>query len=97
MAHFIFNKNQQLKLPFTSLWNYLGRISYSVYLFSNVLIPIIVIQFMWRFQSSNFYLFMILNILMSILVAILVYHLVEKPVMKLKKYFEIIKTKRTDE
>ncbi|MFN5984324.1 MAG: acyltransferase family protein [Fluviicola sp.] len=97
MAHFIFNKNQQLKLPFSSLWNYLGRISYSVYLFSNVLIPIIVIQFMWRFQSSNFYLFMIMNILISILAAILVYHFVEKPVMKLKKYFEIIKTKRTDE
>ena len=94
MCNFIFNPNPLFKIPFERLLNYLGKISFSIYLFSNVLIPIIVVKCMYKWGVDNFYLFIFLNILFSILVSIIVFELVEKQVLKLKGRFAVIDTSR---
>ncbi len=94
MCNFIFNPNPLFKNPFERLLNYLGKISFSIYLFSNVLIPIIVVKCMYKWGVDNFYLFIFLNILFSILVSIIVFELVEKQVLKLKGRFAVIDTSR---
>lgn len=95
MANFIFNPNPLFKVPFEKVFNYLGKISYGVYLFSNVLIPIIVQKFMWKFDSQNMYLYFFLNIALTILISAIVYELFERQLLKIKKRFEVIKTTRT--
>jgi len=94
MCNFIFNPNPLFKIPFERFLNYLGKISFSIYLFSNVLIPIIVVKCMYKWGVDNFYLFIFLNILFSILVSIIVFELVEKQVLKLKGRFAVIDTSR---
>jgi peptidoglycan/LPS O-acetylase OafA/YrhL len=94
MCNFIFNPNPLFKIPFVRFLNYLGKISFSIYLFSNVLIPIIVVKCMYKWGVDNFYLFIFLNILFSILVSIIVFELVEKQVLKLKGRFAVIDTSR---
>jgi peptidoglycan/LPS O-acetylase OafA/YrhL len=94
MCNFIFNPEPLFKLPFLNILNYLGKISFSIYLFSNVLIPIIVVKCMYKWGIDNFYLFIFLNILFSILVSIIVFELVEKQVLKFKGRFAVIDTSR---
>jgi peptidoglycan/LPS O-acetylase OafA/YrhL len=49
---------------------------------------------MYKWGVDNFYLFIFLNILFSILVSIIVFELVEKQVLKLKGRFAVIDTSR---
>jgi len=94
MCNFIFNPEPLFKLPFLNILNYLGKISFSIYLFSNVFIPIIVVKCMYKWGIDNFYLFIFLNILVSIVFSIIVFELVEKQVLKLKDKFAVINTSR---
>jgi peptidoglycan/LPS O-acetylase OafA/YrhL len=94
MIHFIFNEDRIFNLPFQKSLNYLGKISYGIYLFSNVLIPIVVIRFMYQWGSTNMYLYFFLNIFLSILISAIVYELLEKQVLKWKKKFEVVHSKR---
>lgn len=94
MANYIFNPNPLLKLPFEKILNYLGKISYGIYLFSNILIPIIVKKFMYKWETQNMYIYFLLNIVLTILISIIVFELYEKQLLKLKKKFEVIKTTR---
>jgi peptidoglycan/LPS O-acetylase OafA/YrhL len=94
MCNFIFNPEPLFKLPFLNILNYLGKISFSIYLFSNVFIPIIVVKCMYKWGIDNFYLFIFLNILVSIVFSIIVFELVEKQVLKLKDRFAVINTSR---
>ena len=95
MIYFIFSPKRLIDIPFKSFWNYLGKISFGIYLFSNAIIPVIVHQFMYRFETKNIWLYFFLNVFLSICIAAIVYELYEKQFLKLKKYFEVVKTKRT--
>ena len=97
MVYFIFSEDKLFKVPFRNILNYFGRISFGIYLFSNMLIPIIVQRFMYKWGTHNMWVYFFLNVFLSILISAIVYELYEKQFLKLKKYFEIIKTKRTDE
>ncbi len=95
MVYFIFSDKQLIHIPFKKTWNYLGRISFGIYLFSNMLIPIIVQRFMYKWGTQNMWVFFLLNVVLTLLISAVVYELYEKQFLKLKKYFEIIKTKRS--
>lgn len=94
MINFLFNPKPLFEIPFKRVLNYLGKISYGIYLFSNVLIPIIVVKFMYKWETNNMYVYFLLNFVLSILISIIVYELYEKQFLKLKKRFEVIKTRR---
>ena len=95
MINFLFNPDPLFKVPFHKVFNYLGKISYGVYLFSNVLIPIIVKKFMYKWETQNMHLYFFLNVFLTILVSAIVYELLEKQLLKVKKRFEVIQTSRT--
>jgi peptidoglycan/LPS O-acetylase OafA/YrhL len=77
-----------------SFIHYLGKVSYGIYMYGNLLYPIIIKKLMWRWQSHNMYLFFSLVIFFSILIPILSYEFIEKPFLKLKNRFSILKTER---
>lgn len=94
MMNFLFNPSPLFQIPFKKLFNYLGKISYGIYLFSNVLIPIVVVKFMYVYQTTNMHIYFLLNFVLSIGISALVYELYEKQFLKIKKHFEIVKTRR---
>jgi len=96
MANFIFNDDKLFKIPFEKMFNYLGKVSYGTYLYSNALIPVIIIKIMYPLHSANMYFFILLNFVVSYIVSIALYELFEKQILKLKKRFEVIPSKRIE-
>ena len=81
-------------LPKKSVFHYLGKVSYGIYMYSNILVLIIIKKFMWTFDSKNLWLFILLNVSLSIIIPILSYELLEKHILKLNSRFRVIKTDR---
>lgn len=94
MLDFNFAKNFKHILPPKSIIHYFGKVSYGIYMYSNILIIIIIKKFMWAFESKNFWIFMFLNIALSLIIPIISYELFEKHILKLNKRFRTVKTDR---
>ncbi len=94
MLDFNFADNFKHILPPKSIIHYFGKVSYGIYMYSNILILIIIKKFMWAFESNNFWIFLLLNIGLSIIIPILSYELFEKHILKLNKRFRVVKTER---
>ena len=90
-----YNFNPTIKFRFigNSIFNYLGKISYGIYMISNILLPIIVKKIMWELHSSNLYLFIFFVLSLSILVPIISFELIEKQFLKLGARFKVMETK----
>lgn len=89
-----FNLNFMHLLPRKSVFHYLGKVSYGIYMYSNILVLIVIKKFMWTFDSKNLWLYIFLNVSLSIIIPILSYELLEKHILKLNNRFRVIKTDR---
>lgn len=87
---YLFNPNFKHILKPMSFIHYLGKISYGIYMFGNVLLLVVVKQIMIRFGITNLWVFFGIIITLSILIPILTYEFFEKPILKLSKRFRVI-------
>lgn len=94
LLDFNFNPDYKHRLKKQSLIHYFGKVSYGIYMFSNILILFVIKKIMWKFELNNVYIFFILNISLSIIIPIISYELFEKHILKLNKKFRSIATKR---
>ena len=89
-----FNPNFKHLLPNKSFIHYLGKVSYGIYMFSNLINIIIIKKIILVYDIQNIYLFFFLSISLSLIIPIISYELFEKHILKLSKYFRVIKTDR---
>ncbi len=97
MVYFIFNTKENVKIPGMKIWTYLGKISFGIYLISNLLIPFIIKKMLLKWQYHDLFLYFALTAFLTIGLASLMYYILEKPILKLKKRFEIVNTARSNE
>jgi len=93
LMNFMFNPNVIID---AKKWNwllYLGRISYGIYMYGNIIVVIVMVKIMQAYSINNIYLFFILVLTLSILIPIISYEILEKPFLKLKDKFALIKTR----
>ena len=93
LLDFNFNPRYNHILNKNSFIHYLGKVSYGIYMYSNILLLIIIKKIMVADSLKNIYFFFFITILLSILVPILSYELFEKHVLKLNTRFRKIKTR----
>ena len=90
IALFLSLKNK-FKLSESSPLNYLGKISYGLYVYHIIVINLLIQLFKkWSFDTSTWQhsiLFFILALTLSIIISIASYHWFEKPFLRLKKHF----------
>jgi peptidoglycan/LPS O-acetylase OafA/YrhL len=103
MMNFVFNPEAKFNWGPKHVFNYLGRCCFGIYLWGNILLQIILLKIFlapekpvtdWLINHIGFgktYWLIVLSI--SILVPIISYELIEKPFMKLKGKFAIVKTR----
>jgi len=89
-----FNPNFFHLLPKKSIFHYLGKVSYGIYMYSNIIVLIVIKNIMWTYSIRNLWIYLSLNIGLSILIPIISYELWEKHILKLNKRFRVIKTDR---
>ncbi len=74
--------------------HYLGKVSYGIYMYGNILLPILLQKVIWPFHIQNIWLFFLIISVVSIIVPIISYELFEKQLLKLSKRFRVIETER---
>jgi peptidoglycan/LPS O-acetylase OafA/YrhL len=91
-----FNFNDRFKhlLKPRSKIHYLGKVSYGIYMYSNLLLIIIIKKIMLTNESSNIWVFGSLVLVLSLVIPIISYELIEKRFLGLNKYFRVIQTER---
>ena len=72
---------------------YLGKISYGIYMYGNILVPIVIKKVMVAYSIYNMYFYFLLVFVLSLLIPIISYELLEKPFLKLKQRFALVKTR----
>ncbi len=87
---FIFDDNKQFEqLKNNKLINYLGKISYGIYLYNSFIIDKLD-QFLWL--HNHYWIKLILDIGVTLVFATLSYEFFEKKFIKIKSKFQVIKT-----
>jgi peptidoglycan/LPS O-acetylase OafA/YrhL len=94
IGSFLFGKNNVLAPEKRNIFHYFGKVSYGIYMYHNVLINIVLIKIMWPIHSINQGLFILIYVPLCLIIPVISYELMEKPFLKLKKRFEIIRTTR---
>lgn len=91
-----YNFNDRYRHVFgkNSVFHYLGKVSYGIYMYGNILLLIVMKKIIYGKGIDNLYLYFILLIGASLLVPVVSYELIERPVLKLKKRFARIQTRR---
>ncbi len=92
LVFFVFNQNPDFDfLKKNRLLNYLGKISYGIYLYNAIIIDELA-KIHWL--QTHYAIKLLLDILLTLFVSVVSFEIFEKQFLKLKKEFQIVKTKR---
>ncbi|MCA6362320.1 MAG: acyltransferase [Bacteroidetes bacterium] len=94
-ADFLFNTKFAAKMQKPGLLHYLGKISFGMYMYHNMLIAPISMKIMPAIGSANKWVFASIYLSLTTLIAALSYELFEKRILKFKDKFAIIATRRS--
>lgn len=94
MMNFVFNPDCIIKLGPKNILNYLGRCCFGIYLWGNILLQILLHKIILKhFPGGNGWAFWGIVLFFSLAVPVISYEFIEKPFMKLKNRFAIIRTR----
>lgn len=94
MMNYVFSPDVFFKWGPKHIINYLGRTCFGIYLWGNILLQIIIYKVMLPyFPMGKWYVYWPIVIGSSLVLPIISYELIEKPFLKLKTKFAIVKTR----
>lgn len=95
MLNFMFHVKPLIRFSKSNILHHLGKISYGLYMYGGLMVIIIDRKLMPLLpqQLNNMVVFLILNLVLTALVAYVSYHTLERFFMRLKTRFEVIKTR----
>lgn len=72
---------------------YLGKVSYGIYMYGNILVLVVIKKLMMDHGINNIYLYFSIIIIASLVIPVISYEILEKPFLKLKQRFALVKTR----
>jgi len=93
MMDLLFNPERTSLFKKRNPFLYLGKVSYGIYMYGNILVPIIIKKLMLAHHIQNMYIYFATVFSLSLIVPIISYELMEKPFLKLKQRFALVKTR----
>lgn len=94
MCNYLFNPEALLNFKQKNFIHYLGKVSFGIYIYHNMLIEPFITKVIYRFSIKSFWVYELGYLAVVIGISILSYELFEKYFLRLKQKFEIIKTER---
>lgn len=92
MADYMFNKNVLYRPSVKSIFAYLGKASYGIYMFNPIIIAVFVKLF-HRYQYHDGWVFFIGTHMVLMVISVVSFELFERPILKLKGRFAAVKTR----
>jgi peptidoglycan/LPS O-acetylase OafA/YrhL len=93
MGNYMFNPNAFFVFRRKNVIHYFGKISYGIYVYHNMIIPVIFMKIMFNNKIYNMYFYIFVMIGLTLTIAWLSYELYEKWFLKLKDKFSVIRTR----
>ena len=87
LLDYLFNPTIKHWLKPHSFLHYLGKISYGIYMFGNIILLIVIKKIMLNYQITNLWIYLGLVVSLSILVPVISYELFEKPILRFSARF----------
>ncbi|MBK7173247.1 MAG: acyltransferase [Bacteroidales bacterium] len=72
---------------------YLGKVSYGIYMYGNILVLVVIKKVLMDYHINNIYLYFLIIFLASLIIPVISYELLEKPFLRLKQRFALVKTR----
>ncbi len=96
LINFLFNEKPLLEFKNKGIFHYLGKISYGIYIYHNILVGIVIDNILLRYgpERISFGLFFLIYFSLTIVVSIISWEIFEKHILKLKGRFEVVRTTR---
>lgn len=92
IANYLFNEKPIFNFKKINFLHYLGKLSYGIYMYGNIVLYIVLHKLFIERNHNNHYAFAFTTLFLTIIVSIISFELYERPILKIKKRFEIIKT-----
>ncbi|NVO19466.1 MAG: acyltransferase [Bacteroidetes bacterium] len=93
MMDLLFNPDRKSAIGQFKPLLYLGKVSYGIYMYGNILVLIVIKKVLPLLGHNNIYLYFLIIFIASLLIPVASYELLEKPFLKLKQRFSLIKTR----
>ena len=92
--HYITRPRLKEESKVKKAFNYLGKSSYGLYMIHNILILIVLKEIMLANDMNDGTIFWLIYLGLTFITVIISFELVEKPFLRLKKYFTVLKTRK---
>ncbi|MBK7213919.1 MAG: acyltransferase [Bacteroidales bacterium] len=93
MLDLLFNPERKFTSVLFKPFMYLGKVSYGIYMYGNILVLVVIKKVVLLYNINNIYIYFAAIILLSLVIPVMSYELLEKPFLKLKQRFSLIKTR----
>lgn len=92
ILNFLFNDKPMFEFMNNKVFRYFGKVSFGLYVYGLIVLEIVIKRIMEPYGINNLYLYWLLILAGTILVAIISYELFEKQILKFKKKFEVVRS-----
>ncbi len=93
MMDLLFNPDRKSAIGRFKPLLYLGKVSYGIYMYGNILVLVVIIKVLPHLGKANIYIYFAIVFVASLVVPVISYELLEKPFLKLKQRFSLVKTR----
>jgi peptidoglycan/LPS O-acetylase OafA/YrhL len=94
LLNYLFNPNAWFNFKQKNTLHYLGKVSFGIYMYHNLFFSLLYQKIIWPFNIDGFWWFWLVYIGLVLLISIVSFELLEKPILKWKDRFAIVQTRR---
>jgi peptidoglycan/LPS O-acetylase OafA/YrhL len=94
LLNYLYNPGAWFNFKRKNILHYLGKISFGIYMYHNILFPALFQKIIWGYKLQGFWIFWLLYLTIVLVISVLSYEIYEKQFLKLKDRFAIVLTKR---
>jgi peptidoglycan/LPS O-acetylase OafA/YrhL len=93
LLNYLFNPNVCFNFKKKNALHYLGKISFGIYMYHNILFGLLFQKVIWPFKLEGFWWFWLIYLSAIAIISILSFEILEKPILKFKDRFAIVPTR----
>ncbi len=92
LINYLYNPKTWFNFKKKNFLHYLGKISFGIYMYHNILFNALFDKLIWRYHLQGFWIFWVIYLAIVLVLSVISYELFEKSFLKLKDRFAVVST-----